>query len=333
MDYSNRKYSQRQLRKARESIKPDSCILCKSPNNILCHSHTVPQMVLKNICDNGVLYQSSKLTETSNFLDINKGIKACGTFRLLCSDCDKQYFKDYESLDSIINPPSDIMLAEIALKNSLFTYDRQREYKALLKQIHRYQLPDDYVANYDNVDLNIRDAIDDIDFYKTIIEKEEVDGFYLLTRHVLDYTVPIATQSSVVLDRDIEGKAVNIIRDFPIVREKLQAMQLLVFPLNGKSVILAFYHKRDRKYRDLRHQFNRISPEKQLTFINYMIFAYTENYFFAPSVSQELFNNPALIELSKQVYPQSQLDRQEVGHQSISMFDIPNFLSKEYALY
>lgn len=333
MNYNNRRHVQRQLRKARDSIKPDCCILCNNPNHAICHSHSIPKMVLKNITDNGCLYQSSKITGTSNYLDITKGVKSCGTFRLICSNCDQRYFSEYESLDTLIKPPNDLFFAEIALKNSLLTYDRQMEYKALLEQIHRYQLPDYIFPNYDNIDLNIRDALDDVTFYKSIVENEDVGWFDLLTRHILDYTVPIATQSSVVLDRDVEGKAVNVITDFPIVKEKLQAMHLLVFPLNGKSVILAFYHKRDRKYRDLRHQFNRISPEKQLAFINYIIFAYTENYFFAPSVSQELLNNPALKELSKQVYPQSQFCRQSSGYQNISMFDIPNFLSKDYALY
>lgn len=55
----------------------------------------------------------------------------------------------------------------------------------------------------------------------------------------------------------------------------MQYMHIAVFPLEDESVVLAFYHKRDKLYRQLRHQINSSSQEKVLQYINYLIFEHT----------------------------------------------------------
>lgn len=54
-------------------------------------------------------------------------------------------------------------------------------------------------------------------------------------------------------------------------------MYLAILPLKDESVVLVFYHWRDKIYRKLRHQINSLSEQKVFQFLNYII-AYTKNY-------------------------------------------------------
>lgn len=69
---------------------------------------------------------------------------------------------------------------------------------------------------------------------------------------------------------------------------QMQYMHLVIFPLGTGSVILAFYYKRDKLYRKLRHQINSSSEQKILQFLNYLVFAYTENYFISKTIQKTI---------------------------------------------
>ena len=118
----------------------------------------------------------------------------------------------------------------------------------------------------------------------------------------------------------------------------MQYLHMAVFPLNNKSVVLCFYHKRDKLYRNLRHQFNSASKENVLQFLNYMIFAYTENYFISKSIKHEIENNENLQKLSQEsngipglgmLGPNNLFG---IGYRPVSPEDVPNFLSLEWAI-
>lgn len=68
----------------------------------------------------------------------------------------------------------------------------------------------------------------------------------------------------------MEGNILNEIYNFD-ESVRMQYMHIAVFPLEDESVVLAFYHKRDKLYRQLRHQINSSSQEKVLQYINYLI--------------------------------------------------------------
>ena len=115
-------------------------------------------------------------------------------------------------------------------------------------------------------------------------------------------------------------------------------MHLCFFPLSNQSVVLAFYHKRDKLYRSLRHQINSISEEKSLRYLNYLIFAHTENYFISKSIQQEIENNESLQKLSQEVngFPSlGYLNRDNafgLGYTPVNMDEIPNFLDGKWAV-
>ena len=66
------------------------------------------------------------------------------------------------------------------------------------------------------------------------------------------------------------------------------------------GLVLAFYHKRDKLYRQLRHQINSSSQEKVLQYINYLIFEHTENVYFSKKIEEEIKNNKMIEKLSQE---------------------------------
>ncbi len=116
-------------------------------------------------------------------------------------------------------------------------------------------------------------------------------------------------------------------------------MHICIFPLmNGQSVILAFYHKKDKLYKKLRHQFNSNSYEKGLAFINYLVFAYTENYFIYKKVESKLNSSHKLKQLSLE-----QNEKPNLGmlgsfncygnyYKPVGVEEIPNLLSFDWAI-
>jgi hypothetical protein len=72
--------------------------------------------------------------------------------------------------------------------------------------------------------------------------------------------------------------------------------------------------------------------------LNYLIFAYTENYFISKKILNVLETDEALKKLSQEIngIPNlgqvNLLDSKSRDYTPVSMDDIPNFLSKEWAL-
>ena len=116
---------------------------------------------------------------------------------------------------------------------------------------------------------------------------------------MLPYKVPIATQSIIALSKDLEGNEINNIFDMS-ESVRMQFMHLAILPLKEESVVLAFYHKRDKLYRKLRHQINSLSEQKILQFLNYIIFAYAENYFISKTIQSAIESNDKLAELGQE---------------------------------
>lgn len=135
----------------------------------------------------------------------------------------------------------------------------------------------------------------------------------------------------------MEDNQVENTRDFS-ERKKITCMHLAILPLDGKSVILAFYHKKDRNYKRLWHQFNSSSRDVCLQYLNYMIFAHTENYYFSKSIGNQIKDNKRLSELSREVngIPLMGLlggfNNYGRNYRKVKPSEIPNFLGKEWAI-
>lgn len=332
----NKKKLNNILKRAKNAAKPDKCIICDKPQTSFCNSHLIPQMVLKTIAESGKLLHPNALVGIE-ILDIEKGINNAGTFHFICRECDSKYFQDYENPDKIKNYPTDIMMAEIALKNMLLMLSKRNEEKEIFNIVQNEM---NGFANKEVLDeiqrVDIQEYLNDLDLYKQIIKNNSTGCFQVLFWKKLPYIVPLAAQSPIAVYKDMNGDIINDLYDEnPNCR--MQNLHLCVFPIENETIVLLFYHKRDKNYRRLRHQFNSSSDEQCLRFINYLIFAYTEHYFFSKSIKDKIESDENMIKLSKESNGNPNFGFMDLGdlfteYVPVSMNDIPNFLSKEYSL-
>lgn len=72
------------------------CLLCGKNINGFCNSHSVPRMILQQIADQGWVLKTDVSINPSKETERGYGLKRAGTFHLICSECDKKCFLDYE---------------------------------------------------------------------------------------------------------------------------------------------------------------------------------------------------------------------------------------------
>lgn len=323
-------------KKVRELSKPSSCLICGKTQTSFCNSHLVPQMVLKSIAINGKLLQASILMDIED-IDIEKGINNSGTFHFICNECDSTLFQTYENPLNLLNKPNDKMLAEIALKNMVMMLSKRNEEVCLFDYMQKHY---NLFENKEELDkdhtLDIRDYTNDLNMFQDILQNNKENCFNIMYWKILPYVTPIAVQTPITIFEDLDNTIINETFN-PDSQIRMQCVHLCVFPLESQTVILLFYHKRDKNYRSLWRQFNCLSEEKKLKYINFLVFKYTENYFFSPLIRELLETDKKL-----QLLSQENNGAPHLGHlspldvltpyKSITYDEIPNFLSHEHAL-
>ena len=327
----------RRFQEARKKSRPQICLLCNKPLTKLCNSHSTPQFVLKHLAENGKIMQSSSLMsfEDIDLFEIEKGVNNSGIFKFICHSCDNEFFNDYESEEALLGEISDKMLAEIALKNGLMNVSKRSQEVELYSS-----LPERIIGIDDMIDLyslDLRDFLQEVEVHKREILNNTKGAYQIVFKEILPFVVPIATQVAITLQVDMYGYPVNDVFN-PDPKVSMQDLHLVIFPFKKSSLILAFYHKKDKNYRTLRHQFNSENSKTTKEFLNYLVFAYTENFFISKTIYEKIQNNKKLIHLSRELYQKPNLgnlsmyDFFNLKYEPVKPDEIPNFLTKDWAL-
>lgn len=293
-------------------------------------------MALRPIADNGkVLHAAAVLGFDKEIIDIENGVKKSGTFNNICNDCDNVFFQDYENVDNIIQRPTNKMLAEIAVKNFLLQLSKCRfemEFWNIMQQDYNAFENIKEIMNIKKIDYTEIES--EVLFHKKIVEDNTSDCYHILVWKVLPYIIPIAMQGAIAVAKDIEGNDINNMD----VSKRMQFLHLAILPVERASVVIAFYHKRDKLYRRLRHQINSISENEVLKYINYIIFKYTENYYISKKIEKEVFTNKSLQKLSQENDESPDLGILKLGnfwgidYKPVDKDEIPNYLAEEWAI-
>lgn len=327
----------RRFQEARKKSRPQTCLLCNKLLTKLCNSHSVPQFVLKHLAENGKIMQSSSLMsfEDIDLFETEKGVNNSGIFKFICHSCDNEFFNDYESEEALLGEISDKMLAEIALKNELLNVSKRSQEVKLYSS-----LPERIIGIDDMIDLyslDLRDFLQEVEVHKREILNNTKGAYQIVFKEILPFVVPIATQVAITLQDDMYGYPVNDVFN-PDPKVSMQDLHLVIFPFKKSSLVLAFYHKKDKNYRTLRHQFNSENSKKTKEFLNYLVFAYTENFFISKKIYEKIQNNKKLIQLSRELYQKPNLgnlsmyDFFNLKYEPVKPDEIPNFLTKDWAL-
>jgi hypothetical protein len=292
-----KKESSQLFRDAYYKSKPEKCILCNEPKESYCNSHSVPQFSLKTIAENGKLLQSAALLNAASLED-KKGVKNSGVFHIICNSCDKLYFRDYENIDNIVKKPTDKIMGQIAVKNFLLQISKRlAEQNLYQEQFRKINRSITFESKLEDINLDLKDYFLDYEINKDVVDNNRKNAYHILFWDILPYKIPIASQGAITLKKDYKNYPVNNVYDTsPDIC--MQSFHLLTLPLENQSVVLAFYHKKDKLYSQLRHQLNSIKKEDVLKYLNYIIFKETENYYISTKIEEKIFSNKRLLELA-----------------------------------
>jgi len=322
---------------ARQQAKDTECYYCHKEKTSFCTSHSVPAFCLRKIATNGQLL-TLNVVLNSPMDDNEVGINRAGVFHLICQDCDNQVFQAYEDPKSYLTAPPSRTLAQIAMKNYLKEISEKRlsreSYSAL-----EVGFPNAILATELKViGLDLAELSDAFERAKQGALNGHGPSFNLMYYRLLDYVVPFACQCHIALVCDINGTVINDV--YTITPEnRMQYLHIAVFPLEKSSAIMLFADSQDKKYTKFQEQLSNLTPEDQLSLINYMVFSYTDNVFLAKSIPKSVFENASFIETCRKYTPAfsetGQLDALPVAIKEYSFLkrhSIPNLLSIEYNL-
>lgn len=346
-EISLNKRMSRIMLKVRSAIKPSVCMYCGKPVTSLCNSHCIPRFCLENIGSSGhVAGPNAIFNLPSMGVPVGKkevGLKEAGTFHLLCRECDSMIFQDYENPDNYVveTPPTQKMLAEIAMKNYLkFISKRRMEielYKFLIDQ-HKLRPMElkEILAKLDVSILDLEAYTKNYERAKRLSKKDNGYGYYVIYYRLLDYIAPIAIQSPIALYTDLENNIVNDVLNMD-AKYIPSDMHLCVFPLKSKTAIILFIEDGDKKYRKFYKQFRKCPEEEKLGIINYLIFLYCEDYFLADdlqkfSYSEELKKTASLLPVAWSERPLTTKETYATPFSLSKWKDVENFLSETHKM-
>ena len=331
------------LKHAREQAKLKTCFYCKKRCDGFCKSHTVPQFILKNIAKNGKLYYANTILK-SPLQKEEKGIAEAGVFYIICNDCDSSLFREYENPTNYKSIPSSKMLAEIDLKNILKSISKRIIEKEAYKYIHN-NYGDDYLwfdiasKQINNIKIDLTELGNSFRIAKNHISNLSDSNYYMGLYEELPFTVPIAYQGQIALIVDLEGNLINMTYS-PKASTKIETMNLCIFPLEDKTIIMAFVEKKNEKYKRFFKQLRGKCLDEKITIINYILFLYTEDFFISPLISSNVLdrikdtykitNSGFSINEGDDINRAFEIEKRKYSLQNIP--DIPVLLDKKYEI-
>lgn len=305
-----------------------------------CNSHSLPRFVLTNISDRGLVLNSNYFFENDVIKDKN-GLNNSGTFHRICNECDNKLFRDYEDESRLMQPPRKKIMAQIDLKNSLRMYDKRLNEIAstnILMNIADEIYFEDFVRQQRVKFLDLEEI--KIDFQRSldILNKTSTSSYELIYWKLLDYVAPIGFQGHIALVGDLNGDIINNIYNYS-PKNRIESINLAVFPLKKNTVIIMFISKEYKKYNFFKQQFKRLKEEEKLRLISYIICNYNEDFFISPKTKKDILENNEIKIITKNITDILAFD-EEMGSllkrdkfSELKFYkEFPNLLEKENAL-
>ncbi len=292
------------LKRAEQNARPDHCLLCGKKDVSFCNSHIVPQFILKGIADRGmVCYGQSLFDESDDLLETKKGIKNAFTFRLICRDCDKKRFSNYENpevmlnYETLSNDKKNHVLIEMALKTHLAHINTKAKTLSLNNLI--YPEESQIIKASGSLTAYEIDIYEHLAYIKglTRARKSTSFTFDVLYNELLDYEVDIATQTIIAYEYDLKGNRLFNPKDF-ITTDLIKYFYLMILPCNGKARVM-FYIERKNEYlvKSIIDDFKRLTPEEKLHFLFISLIIYDEQFYINPTLQERIKKDKKLVKL------------------------------------
>ena len=323
----------------KQKVKPCECLLCSSSNKPFCNSHSIPRECLTQIAKDGKVKNFNGIIEVPA-LDEEQGLNSTGTFRLICRECDNLVFKKYETFENYKSRGfiTDEIMNQIALKNYLkFLSKKLIEKEGIPIFVKKMNIPVLF-RDFDKTEKwDVRDAQLNFKKTKALLGNNSIKNYYrLIMYEELNYTVPYAFQCHINLVTDFARNLINNLYDFSR-DNSLQDIHICIFPYKGKSFIIVFTKSIYKKYVNFINKFNEFNLEDRLAIINYIVFLYSEDYYYSPYLPKDIMSKIFSIARLTPISIENSSE-QKVLKSAIELYDlnnwnnIPNLLCKEYSM-
>jgi len=353
----------------------ENCICCekeiiKRPAN----SHSIPRSVLKNIkskCGDGRVMTFASLSYGYSIHKSEHGIKKeAGTFEILCNECEAIRL-DYENLPlNCINDLTHKMMLEIVGKNLLQRISQLEGTLALYRSgldiiitegnnIYN-SICNETSPNIEEAEarllhlsgvrcmfkLQIQQETHDLHKYTSRYhalkgsindDKEKKYGCFFFEK--LDYIVPFAFQSSIVVDCDFEGNVIYYPKD---TDDDKSEIHLCVFPYKTHSIVMIIMEEeaRAKRYDNFKKQFTSLDLENKLSAICFLIFRYSDRAYMSKDAIEEIRKNEKIRELQSYTSILIQNGNDENAYEKVikergdlaQRQEVPNLLTRKYSL-
>lgn len=337
-----RKKSSEYWNVANKEAKPSCCLICNEPISGICNSHTIPQYCLKEIAKEGRLYMAAVLLDT-NLIQYEVGVNEAATFKQICKKCDSEFFKLYETPETLLNRPSPRVLGQIATKNLLREMSKGRREIELKKALGVLSTPDlDAMTSVRAIDME-----EDEKAFKKAVRVASIDScssaYHIIYHVVLPYVAPIAFHHMISLISDFDG---NLINNEYIMNPgyRIEPIHVCILPSKGKTVVLVFRDERAKRYRSFEQQLRKLDKESQLLAILKIAFAYSEDVIISKWIPEGVLQDEALKQLARMnrgyihseiapgVFDRSVLRRATHDFAVNNLPDPPNLLLSSYSI-
>lgn len=216
--------------------KNKKCFLCDGETTIFSHTISNSKLIVEKY------YHFEKITKCETIDDLNQFEKMINVFNLICANCDKKEFEEYEKYFNI-DDWEQTELRQVALKTLLYEYYFQLYNIKVLEEYHKNGI------KYSSGEIEGRKYTINI-IEKKISKIKEGNGYTILFNEVIDIKGLYATLCFAPMF-DTNGNIVNKLYDQNI--EELMHYYLMIVPENEKTRVLFYKDNNniEEKTRDL----------------------------------------------------------------------------------
>lgn len=284
-------------KEAREGAKPERCLICGETMPKLCISHTVPRYCLREIAAEGKLLTSAAVVG-GNLIESEVGVGKAATFKQVCGKCDTEYFKLYETPETLLRRPNSQVMGQIAAKNLLREISNARYCAGLNAALGEASSP---MLNA-MADVRAIDAAEDEKAFETALRVGRTprasSAFRLVYHEVLPYTAPFAFQQMINPMADFEGGAIN--NSFNLnPNYRIEPLHVCVLPTKGHTVVMLFRSESAKRYRAFEKQFRALDEADKLQTVVKLVFAYSEDVLISPRIGDAVLKDENLVRLAR----------------------------------
>lgn len=277
--------------------KIDRCLLCGKKIESACNSHVVPQFILREIAEEGHISYSYALSKISVAgLERTTGINNAYTFRLICRQCDKTRFVEYENPDNLINfdlisnNTQKKVLCEMAIKTHLAHISMKYRKLVSLDMANQGKITElekqGKIILAERIDINEHN-----DYIRELTKASNTNKnpFEIIYNRILDYKTKIATQTIINFNFDLKGQEIfdpnNVVEN-----NEHRYFYLMIIPYKDKTRVLFYIERKNTKNVSvIIEQFNKLPEEEKLHFLFISLIIHDQQFYMAPSFSKSIF--------------------------------------------